>query len=71
MKKPNKSAICPLCGGDRKPGTKASRADVRDGRAVVRDAVTTITDSVVTESSDDKTANDFAQVLLNVRERRL
>jgi hypothetical protein len=71
MKKRNKSDICPLCGSERKPGAKASRADVRDGHAVVRGSATTITDSVVAESCDDKTADDFAQVLLNARKRRL
>ena len=67
MKKATQSAPCPLCGGERKPATKASRASVRRRAGVLLKPPTDVADSVVAESSDDKTANDFAAVLVKAQ----
>ena len=40
------------------------RVGGRDGRSVLRKPPATVADSVMAESSDDKTANDFAALLL-------
>jgi len=71
MKNEGKSHLCPLCGSKRKPQTKRFRPDVRYGRPVVLKPPTAGPDSVVAESSDDKTANDFAALLLTTRNKRL
>jgi hypothetical protein len=64
----NKSHLCPLCGGKRKPGTDT--ADARGGRSALRKPPTAVAHSVVAESSDDKTANDFAALLLRDQKKR-
>ena len=70
MKKGNKSDLCPLCGGERKPATTTFRA-VRASKAVASTVPETATYSLGAESSDDRTANDFAELLLNLRNRRV
>jgi hypothetical protein len=64
MKRENKAHLCPLCGGGKNPGTSTLRVGGRDGRSVLRKPSATVADSVMAESSDDKTANDFAALLL-------
>jgi hypothetical protein len=71
MKNGGKSHLCPLCGSKRKPQTKSSRADARYKLPVVLKPPTAVADSVVAESSDDKTANDFAALLLKTRNKQL
>lgn len=70
MKNPKTSHLCPLCGSERKPAPKAPREVVHHRLAIAAKPSTTVADSVVAESSDDKTANDFAEVLLNAQKRR-
>ena len=71
MKGENKSHLCPLCGGKRKPGTDTAGTDARGGRSALRKPPTAIAHSVVAESSDDKTANDFAALLLRDQKKRV
>ena len=71
MKRENKSHLCPLCAGRRKPGINTAGASVRDRLSALRKTATGMANSVAAESSDDKTANDFATVLLNARNQRL
>jgi hypothetical protein len=59
MKGENKSHLCPLCGGRRKPGTDTAGADVRDRLSTLRKPPMGMADSFAAESSDDKTADDF------------
>lgn len=65
MKKAYKSDPCPLCGGERKPAPKASRAALH--ASGVYKASKTVGYSFGAESSDDQTANDFAAVLMKGR----
>src|SRR2546430_10346997 len=67
MKNRNAVDLCPLC-GNRKPIINP-RADARRRLRVVSKAPTS--DSAGPQYSDDKTANDFAEFLLNGRTRRL
>jgi len=71
MKRKNKSHLCPPCGGRRKPGTNTAGADTRGSRSALRKPPLVVAHSVVAESSDDKTANDFAALLLNAQKQRL
>lgn len=71
MKKGNKSGLCPVCGGDRKPATTTSPKALRASVAVVSTAPTIVTYSVGAESSDDETASDFAEFLLKSRSPQL
>ena len=68
--KMKKSDLCPHCGGKIKPETKAFRTDIRDELPVLLKPPKDVADSAVAESSDDKTANDFA-VVLKARKKRL
>jgi hypothetical protein len=68
MKKGNKSDLCPLCGGKKRPVMTISRPNGRAGVAV-KNAMT-VPDSFWAESVNDKTANGFAEVLLNPRKLR-
>ena len=67
MKKVNKSDLCPLCGGERKPVTKTSRAALHASAAIVYKAPKTVASSFGSESSDDQTANDFAAALMKAQ----
>jgi hypothetical protein len=71
MKGENKSHLCPLCGGRRKPGTDTAGADVRDRLSTLRKPPMGMADSFAAESSDDKTADDLAALLLKDRKKRL
>jgi hypothetical protein len=70
MKKGNKSALCPVCGSERKPATTTSRVAVRASVAVISKAPETVTYSFGAESSDDETASGFAAFLLKSRSRQ-
>ena len=65
MKKNKTLDLCPLCGGRRKPAMITSRADARPQLAVILRGSTAVADSVVAVSSDDQTANGFAEFLLD------
>ena len=67
MKKENPYQVCPLCGSARKQRTRAYRTDAGDGRSALHKPLTALADSFVAESSDDKTANAFASLLLKDR----
>jgi hypothetical protein len=61
MEKEKKPDRCPLCGNESKPLAKSSRADKRTRVAMLRSAPKISGDSLGAESSDDKTANNFAE----------
>ena len=71
MKTEDKSGLCPVCGGERKPALTTSPRAVRASVAVASTAPTIVTYSVRTESSDDETASDFAAFLLKSRSPQL
>jgi hypothetical protein len=71
MKKENKSQLCPLCGGKKKPRLNSPARDARNGRPARCETPVAIVDYLAVESSDDKTANSFAALLVNHRKKRL
>lgn len=71
MKKENKSGLCPVCGGERKPATTTSPRAVRASVAVVSTAPEAVNYSVGAESSDDETASDIAEFLVKSRSPQL
>ncbi len=53
---------CPHCGGRIQPLPEPQRADASDSAAVI-EGLATVDNDISNESSDEKTANDFAAAL--------
>ena len=70
MKSEKKPAPCPHCGGERNPSATISRADEHPGIAIMRRAPKISEDAFGAESSDDKTANNFAEFRRNASKIR-
>lgn len=71
MRKKNKLDLCPLCGSKRKVPTTASLRNARPKTAALSGVLTSAADSGPAESSDDRTANEFAALLLTGRTSQL
>lgn len=67
MKKKNQLDLCPLCGSKRKASTTASLSKAGAKIAGLSGVFTSAADSGPAESIDDKTANEFAALLLGAR----
>ncbi len=63
--------LCPLCGGDKKPGTTTFTADLGFGVVVVRDVPATVCGQCGEDWIDDSIANQLEAIVNDARKKRL
>lgn len=63
-------ARCPLCGGDRLPGTTLFSVDLGDGVVVIRSVNAQVCSQCGEEWIDDQTAKDIEGIVEQARRRR-
>ncbi len=63
-------AICPLCGGRKKPGTTTFSADIGTGVVVVRNVRATVCSQCGEEWIDDATARELEQIVEEAPDKR-
>jgi YgiT-type zinc finger domain-containing protein len=63
--------ICPLCGGNKIPGSATFSADVGSGVVVVRDVQATVCSQCGEEWIDDATARKLEHLVNDARSRGL
>ncbi|MGC8988647.1 MAG: type II toxin-antitoxin system MqsA family antitoxin [Verrucomicrobiia bacterium] len=71
MKKAAKSDVCPLCGGQKKPGKVTFSADLGAGVVVVRNVRATICSQCGEEWIDNQTAKELESVVADARQKRM
>ena len=62
-------AKCPLCGGDKAPGTTIFSVDLGDGVVVVRSVPAQVCSQCGEEWIDDQTAKDLEDIVDQARKR--
>ena len=63
-------ARCPVCGGEKAPGTTIFSVDLGDGVVVVRSVPAQVCRQCGEEWIDDKTAAELEDIVGHARERR-
>lgn len=69
MNEPNDQ--CPMCGGQKKPGTTTFTADLGSGVVVVRQVRATVCSQCGEEWIDEATAGQLEEIVNEARARRL
>jgi YgiT-type zinc finger domain-containing protein len=67
----NGNDVCPLCGGNKGPGTTTFSTDLGSGVVVVREVRATVCSQCGEEWIDDATARQLEQIVNDARTRRL
>ena len=70
-KKNKKSDICPICGGDKKPGTTTFTAELGFGVVVVRHVPASVCSQCGADWISDKVAEKIEALVEDARSRRL
>ena len=63
-------AKCPVCGGEKAPGTTMFSVDLGDGVVVIRSVPAQVCSQCGEEWIDDKTAKDLEEIVEQARKRR-
>ena len=63
-------ARCPLCGGDKAPGTTIFSVDLGEGIVVVRSVPAQVCSQCGEEWIDDQTAKDLEDIVEQAKKRR-
>ena len=63
-------ARCPLCGGNKAPGTTIFSVDLGDGVVVIRSVPAQVCAQCGEEWIDDQTAKDLEDIVEQARKRR-
>jgi len=71
MKKNKSPDLCPLCGGDKKPGTTTFTADLGFGLVVVRDVPATVCGQCGEDWIDDSIAKQLEAIVNDAKKKRL
>jgi YgiT-type zinc finger domain-containing protein len=71
MNKKKSPDLCPLCGGDRKPGTTTFTADLGSGVVVVRKVPAAVCSQCGADWIDDSIAKRIEKIVEEARKKRL
>lgn len=71
MNKKKSPELCPLCGGDRKPGTTTFTADLGSGVVVVRKVPAMVCSQCGADWIDDRFAKRLEEIVEDARKKRL
>ena len=63
-------ATCPVCGGEKVPGTTTFSVDLGDGVVVIRSVPAQVCSQCGDEWIDDRTARDLEDIVEQAKKRR-